>query len=484
MLGRHALIYALARGIPGLVLLASIALYTRLVPPAEYGMYALAVLCVNTANIIIFQWLRIAVLRFLPAHQHDLRAFKATVLRCFGVCTLVAAVCAVLTALVTGKPSLVATALALLIAQAWFELNLEWARAQLRPLRYGIMNFAKVALALAIGGLLALRGMGGFGLLLGLTVGTAVPAVLSSRSWLDVRPRHATLLIREEIVRYGLPLTVTFALGFVLAMSDRLMLAWFLDEEAVGLYAVGYDLARQSMGMLMMIVSLAGLPLAIRAMESGKPAALRAQLNANATALVSLAAPCCVVFVLLREDIARVVLGEQYGIVAAQVMPWIAVGALLEGAKSYYVDHSFHLSKTTRVQALVTAIAVLVNVLLNALWIPRSGILGAAYSTVISYAVAIALSWTAAQRFLQMPIPWPTLVRVALCCVAMANVLVLLGEGDSVTSLAFHVAIGGLAYIVAALVLNVGGVRYWARRPGLRTLLRNPDGEVSGESAG
>ncbi len=471
--GRHALLYALARGIPGLVLLASIALYTRLVPPAEYGLYALVVLSVNVANIIIFQWLRIAVLRFLPAREGDLEAFKATVLTCYGACALVAVGCAAVAAPATGEPRLVAMGLGLLMAQAWFELNLEWARAELRPFRYGAINFAKAALALAVGALLALRGMGGLGLLLGLGVGMAVPAAASSRSWLNVRPRLAAPAIRNELVRYGLPLTITFALGFVLAMSDRLMLAWFLDEEAVGLYAVGYDLPRQSMGMLMMVVNLAAFPLAIRAMESGDTTALRAQLNANAAALVSVAAPLCVLFVLLRENIAHVVLGDQYGIAAAQVIPWIAVGALLEGAKSYYMDHSFHLSKQTRLHASVTGIAMLMNVLLNALWIPRFGILGAAYSTVVSYAVAIALSWAVGRSVLKMPIPWRIVVQVLLCCAVMASSLLLLGDGHGLSSLVLRVAIGGLTYVVALAALNVGGIRDRAWRPGLRSPARD-----------
>ena len=38
---RHSFIYLFARGVPGVINFLAIAVYTRLLPPEEYGQYAL-----------------------------------------------------------------------------------------------------------------------------------------------------------------------------------------------------------------------------------------------------------------------------------------------------------------------------------------------------------------------------------------------------------------------------------------------------------
>jgi len=69
ILGRHSVIYLLGRGLAGVLSFLTIPIYTRLLSPYDYGRYTLVVAGVNLFNVVLFQWIRIALLRFLPAYM-------------------------------------------------------------------------------------------------------------------------------------------------------------------------------------------------------------------------------------------------------------------------------------------------------------------------------------------------------------------------------------------------------------------------------
>src|SRR5919106_2482759 len=175
MLWRHGLVYLVARGLPGLISLLAIFVYTRLLLPEEYGRYALVIAGVGLANKLAFEWLRLSLLRFLPA-AHDPRILFATLGAGF-LCLVALSALIGAAALLFMSPDMrwmVGTGLALLWAQALFELELERARAQLAPKRYGWMALARAALGLLLGAALAALGLGAAALLLGMITATLI----------------------------------------------------------------------------------------------------------------------------------------------------------------------------------------------------------------------------------------------------------------------------------------------------------------------
>jgi hypothetical protein len=75
---KHSALYLFARGLPGLVAFLSIAIYTRLLSPEAYGQYVLVVATVGLCNAIVFHWMRMGLLRFLPAHLEQPQALLST----------------------------------------------------------------------------------------------------------------------------------------------------------------------------------------------------------------------------------------------------------------------------------------------------------------------------------------------------------------------------------------------------------------------
>src|SRR6476646_812268 len=83
-------IYLAARGLPGVIAFLAIPLFSRLLNPADYGRYALPLATVTVLNALLFQWLRLSLVRYLPGAKGDPTRLKSTLATACGATVLAA----------------------------------------------------------------------------------------------------------------------------------------------------------------------------------------------------------------------------------------------------------------------------------------------------------------------------------------------------------------------------------------------------------
>ena len=463
MLLRHSALYLLARGVPGIVNFLSVAIYTRVLSPDEYGRYALAIAGVGLFNVIFFQWLRLSLLRFLPAHLPNPKELLSAVLGGYVGTVLVTTLLGILTAVLWPDGTLrelLLMAIPLSWAQSWFDLNLVVARSNLQPRRYGMMSGVKAVSALCLGSSAVFLGLGAEGLLLGLLAALLIASVLlGSSQWRGIIPKLPPDVMKR-LFGYGLPFTATFALSFIVSSSDRFLIAWFLGEGAAGVYSASYNLTQQSLTLLMMIVNTASYPLIVRALEIYGEEAARRQLLKNAELLFGVAFPSTVGLIVLAPNVAAVSLGSAFQEEASNLMPLIAVATLMEGIRAFHFDVAFQLGQRTVGQVWVMGGAAAVNFALNFWWIPKFGLMGAAWATVIAYAVALTLSANFGRKIFVIPFEWRTVGKLIAAATAMIPILVV---GTMTETWVGLLGAGFGAVFVYALLLvtfDAGGLRF------------------------
>lgn len=461
MLLRHGALYSVGKGLPGLVNFISLAVFTRLLSPEEFGEYTLVVTAVGTADALLLQWLRLALLRFLPRSGVEPGMTLATIIRVLlailGAASLVALA---VTAFFVTDPTvrhLMYLGIALFLVQGVFEVTIERERADLSPARYGLYAGGKAVLALAIGTGLALLGWGAASLLVGLIAAMAVTLTLlgAPAAWGRALKGAFEPGLAREVAVYGLPLATTAGLGFILNTSDRFMLAGFLDSSAAGSYAVGYDLANYGIGMLLSIVNLASYPLVVSALERRGADAARVELGKTLGFLLMVGLPAAAGMAALAPNIAGVLMGQEFEASTAVILPWIAAVALIAGVKSFYLDVAFQLGRDTIKQLWIMLATVILNVVLNVWWIPTMGLQGAIYSTVVAYSVAAVLAWWLGRFSFQLP-PFPARMVGSICLATLAMLLALWGirEWSGGLALAVQVTGGALVYLLVLVALN------------------------------
>jgi len=245
----------------------------------------------------------------------------------------------------------------------------------------------------------------------------------------------------------------------VVSSSDRFLIARFLGEGPVGLYAAAYDLGQQTLTLLMMVVNLTAYPLVVRALEQKGVDAAKEQLRQNGTLLLAIGFPAAIGMAILASNVSEVLLGASFRENAIRLLPWVAFSILLAGVRAYHFDLAFQLGRHTVGQVWIMGTAALLNILLNLWWIPFYGMMGAIYATFTAYLLAFLLSATLGQRFFPIPIPYLDGLKIALASLLMVLPLWLTTEYQGFYALAAKVLVGGTLYLVLIGLLNVGGYR-------------------------
>ena len=280
------------------------------------------------------------------------------------------------------------------------------------------------------------------------------------KEWHGIRIDKIDKACLKQFSIYGLPLTASFALTYIVSTSDRFLLSWYLGAASSGLYAAGYDLAQQSLGMLMVVVNLASYPLVVRALETHGFEAAREQLRKQLALLLAIAIPSSVGLAICSQNIAEVILGEAFRASATMIIPWVSVTALIAGIKAFYLDLSFQLGHRTQGQVYIMLICALINVAINVILIPVLGLKGALIGSALSYIVGFMLSLIYGRRIFRLP-PAPSgdTSKICLATFCMAASLMPIIQYRGKTALVMQLFTGICVYICSCVLLDVINLR-------------------------
>jgi O-antigen/teichoic acid export membrane protein len=175
--------------------------------------------------------------------------------------------------------------------------------------------------------------------------------------------------------------------------------------------------------------------------------------------MVLLTLPAAVGLAMIARPLAELMVGEALREPAARVLPWIAAAGWFSGFKAYYLDQAFTLAKRPSLMLIGTAVPAVANVALNLLLIPRYGLDGAMFATLVSMILGAVTAYGVGARVLRLPLPWLTFLRCGLAAWAMALALHYLPAQGGAAELAAKVGMGAVVYGGLVLLLDAAGAR-------------------------
>jgi len=465
---RHLAGYAPVHLTMLLVGFANVYAFTRLLGPADYGLYALMLSLQMLIGTATLTWSEAAAFRFAGSAEAEGR-MGAHIARSVSLLAqslgLTAIVVLALMAAFWNHPRYLAVLpwLALFIpARSLVQLSLELHRAE-----GSVQRYVLVYTTLTIGGFIA-------GVLVAAFadpsarapfIGTALAAVLvaivqflwlisrtSGHSKRDAdRPGH--------YLRFGAPVAMALLLDILLSAGDRFLLAVFEGEEAVGAYAAGYGLADKTVLMLCAWAAMAAAPVLMKAWETDGPEAAQAEARGLIKVLMLVGVPAAAGVALVAEPLATVMVDESLRDGAVATIPWIALAGLFNGLLVYYWTEAFQLTRKSLERALLMLVPTLFNLAANLVLIPWLGLMGAVYATVASYMLGNLVMALGGMRHFAMPLPLADLTRVLAATAVMAAVVWLLPDPGGLPELVLKAGLGILVYAGLAWWLDAGGVR-------------------------
>lgn len=239
---------------------------------------------------------------------------------------------------------------------------------------------------------------GAFGQLLALFLSNLLVALWSIRVvWRYGAPRIDRSMLRTVLL-FSLPLVPHELSKWALAASDRVVLERFVTTGDLGRYSIGYTFGTVA-GVFLSAVSTAFFPIVSRKLAEKDP---RGEVPFLGSVVVAASTFVCLGAAVSLPALLRLVTPAAYH-GGSVFIPWIALGFFFQALYSVFSQGTFFARKTIAV-AVVTGLGAAVNIGLNVIFVPRYGVLVAAITTPVGYAVMAFLHGWLASRV--HPIAW------------------------------------------------------------------------------
>jgi O-antigen/teichoic acid export membrane protein len=464
--GSHTAAYLIARGVPGVMAFLAIPVFTNLLEPGAYASYALTVTALGVANSLFFEWIRLAIVRCFPTKQKLMSSFTSTIVTLWlGISAIVALAVVAALAIPLLRPvgGVLILCVIVLAAQSLFDLVTEFLRADLKPWHFMVLHVIRAGSFVGLGIIFLRAGTGWTGPLIAVAIGMAIATAWAWRGDWRAAGLRLDRGLAGEMFRYGAPISLTVTFAGLIFLSDRALVAVILGSNAAGIYSVAFDFITHTVTLVMIAVSMAVFPIAVRELELRGTDAARRPMMTNAAFLLAVGVPTTVGAGVLAPGISGLFFGPGYS-ASADIIPLVAVSALLAALKAYHFDAALQLARRTLQQVWIVLGAAVLGVLLNLLLIPVLGLPGAALASVLTFLAAAAFTAWWGRRHFPLPFPVRESLMVFVSSAVMGVALFPFRNEVSALALLTQVVSGALLYFALLTSANFLGARDLARR--------------------
>ena len=394
--------YSAANLVTPAVSLATVGLFSRIFTPAEYGRYTIMLSGATIATTLGAEWLGQALNRFLPGETvseivHRQKGAVSAAVSTLALGTLALGLLTWLVLRLIGATvwlELLAPAVLVAVAGIVFRPAGVVLQAELRASAFAGFRVGQALTRFALSAALVFT----FyrhpaALLWGAGAGLAGAAALAWRvAGLPAPTLHlaSALPTLREFAAYGLPMVGWFLTGMLLYHADRYMILALRGPGEVGIYGVTYDLVVGGAAVVASPLLLAAHPFLMGSWRAGDRQATALWLGAATEWAVILGVVSTAGLVVFSREIASIFLGGPFR-TGYRVMPVIFAGVTVWQI-GMLVHKPLEFAKRTRAMLLAALSAATVNIALNLALIPAFGYVAAAWTTLASYSLYVAVT--------------------------------------------------------------------------------------------
>ena len=110
---------------------------------------------------------------------------------------------------------------------------------------------------------------------------------------------------------------------------------------------------------------------------------------------------------------------------------------------------------------------VVLNIGLNFWLIPKFGLMGAVYATIVSYALGFTLAMIVGRKLYPLPVPVRAFFEISVCCIGMAAIVRLIPISNTMPdfiALMIKATIGGVVYMALSMAINAANSRTFLKK--------------------
>ncbi len=196
---------------------------------------------------------------------------------------------------------------------------------------------------------------------------------------------------------FNLPLIPHYLSAYLLSSSDRLMIAHYIGDEATAIYSVAH-----SVGIVAMIIwSAVNASLIPYTYENCRKENYSA-ISKVTIPILGVISVVCLLVILLAPEVVIIMATEEYAD-AIYVIPPI-VGSVFFQCLYYIFANVLYYYKKPKYVMVASLSATSINLILNAIFIPKFGYIAVGYTTLVSYSMQAVIDYLAMRHIIKQKI--------------------------------------------------------------------------------
>lgn len=259
-------------------------------------------------------------------------------------------------------------------------------------------------------------------------------------------------IIRESM-KFGFPL-VWAELGYlILNYADRYLIQLYMGPASLGLYVAGYNLATYVTEVIIYPMNYAVMPIYMNMLVKRGEEETKQFLTDTFRYFLLIMFPVVLGFIAVGGDLLTILASNKYW-EANSILPYVVIGQGIH-ACSLILNNGLFIRKKTHLVTLIMMSACVVNVSLNLILIPRSGIVGAAQATLISYVFHTGVVTYYAFKEFSFRIDYGRIILYLIASLIMFISVRSVHFGGQFTNLLNKVGMGMAVYICLVILFDV-----------------------------
>ncbi|MFV1985837.1 MAG: oligosaccharide flippase family protein [Gemmatimonadota bacterium] len=461
-LGRHAVVYGAGIAVGRLAGFIMLPIYTSYLTEGDYGTLQLLTLTVDFLGTIASAGVAGAVYKFYTdaetqADKNGVISTASLMLMAFtGVLAISGALAApVLSSVVLGEngdAQYFRLFFVIYFLQSAESIPLLHMRARQRSGVFALTNVVRLIVALGLNVyFVVFQDLGILGVLYSsLITGMLFATGLLVHQFREVGTRFVRANARA-LARFGAPLVPWTLSNFLIVFSDRYFLRIFSGDAAVGVYSLAFRFTMLLHAFGFRPFQLVWGPQRFEVARRPDGLATIRRLFRYLNIVLGFMA---LVIALFAGDLIRIMARRPGFHEAANLIP-IMVGAQILYHLVSFPNLSMLITERTKIMGRLALLVGAMVLALNFALIPRYGMYGAAYATLIAYALRFLIVLAVGQRVHRFEYGWRRIALIYLVLAVPFTLKLLLPTGALVASIGVSTALAALGAVgLYALVLS------------------------------
>jgi O-antigen/teichoic acid export membrane protein len=249
---------------------------------------------------------------------------------------------------------------------------------------------------------------------------------------------------------FSLPLIPFMLCAWIVTLSDRYVIGYFMSIDAVGVYSACYALGSMAQFFISPLWIVL-FPATTNLYEKNQIPELKNHLKYSLKFFLMFAIPASFGLSVLSKSLLGVLTTPKF-IEGYLIVPIVAVGVVLFSS-STIMGNILMLVKRTKTLSLIYGISALINIMLNIILVPLIGILGAAIATLMTFMVHLVVIGKISFKELSFDVD-PKFIIKSLISSSIMGLIILRLNPISISAILISITAGAVMYFGILILLK------------------------------